>query len=342
MKIDFIFKYFFIFLSFFVHFHSQAQYSHKSWVINQLRMLAPNEFDILDKYAQLPQQFSINTRSGMMSSYKSGDEYEYLTGQSKEELLSDMATNVHEINHGLTSSYAYKACKEENIIPNAGDNMYYFQFPDGSSRLVVSGIQFFPSRELVYQIPAQLRTFRFNTYINGTSSTQQDGLLGLMDEFNAYLHSFVTAFKLKPAYMSISDNAVNNYIAWRSKLVSYEESYYEFSYFIMEYLLQARSRYPDLYRQIRDERWFRPVFQQITGQFQDALSLIEDERNRSVHSFASANGFSVSERDGYYWFTVGLSSRGIPAALKDRDKVLPVLRSSRYDAILSDFSLSGW
>jgi hypothetical protein len=59
----------------------------------------------------------------------------------------------------------------------------------------------FPSREIIPSIPENLRTFRFSDYVETTNeiqSTQNEGIYGLLDEFNSYYQGTKASFDLLP------------------------------------------------------------------------------------------------------------------------------------------------
>ena len=88
--------------------------------------------------------------------------------------------------------------------------------------------------------------------MEGNTSTQTDGLLGLLDEFNSYAHSLATVYLLKKSYMEIPGMELSHYISWRQDMHSYVQSYYEFKYFLLHYLLYAKTNERALYSEIKN------------------------------------------------------------------------------------------
>ncbi|MFM7769314.1 MAG: hypothetical protein ACKO8Q_02025 [Bacteroidota bacterium] len=316
-----------------------SQTEEQLWAIKQLEVLAPNEFLILKNYDDLPESYSVECENGSLSSYKTSGTYEYLSIGSRFNVLNSLSINVHEINHGLTSGKAFIECERRRMLPQIGDLLYYFQFPDGQGELLVSSIKFFPSSELISEIPLEKRTFRFDTYIEGNSSTQNDGLLGLLDEYNAYLHSLETVFLLKDAYLRTSENMVDNYVNWRSQMKSYECSFYEFNFYVLLYLDFARRNSRDIYDAVRNDVKFSKVYNEITEQFQLIINKLETENKQGIYQFAKQNSLTLKFENGTYWLKSGNLSTGISYALEDRDKLIGDLTSSRFDPVRKELGL---
>lgn len=159
-------------------------------------------------FEELPDKFSVKTENGIMSSYKTGSMSEYMHEGDRFDCLSDIETNVHELNHLITSDYPYEYCRQNNHIFKE-KNMYYFYIDQSNEMVVFSNVNYFPSGDLKSEIPERIQTFRFKTYIDGNTSTQSDGLLGLLDEYNSYHHSLTTVWEMKEAYLCATDNKVN-------------------------------------------------------------------------------------------------------------------------------------
>ena len=150
--------------------------------------LSPDSWYLLMQYDKLPSEVATKSVSGSsLSTRKSASTFEYLSGRSKTELLQSMGTNVHEIAHGYFRQNTYKYAKENGILMNWDNSESFFLVsPTLSYFISFPNKSLFPSRELIKVIPENLRTFRFDTYIDGTSSTQSEGVIGLLNEMHAY------------------------------------------------------------------------------------------------------------------------------------------------------------
>jgi len=305
-----------------------------SWAVQQLQSLAPAEYEVLRRYEELPGNFTVKTPRGTMTSEKSIDPLAYMQGGDRMTCLVDLSTNVHEINHLITSLYGYVYSGEHNRVMKER-SMYYFYIGAGTEMPVFSNVDFFPSRLLISEIPKGLRTFRFNTYIAGTSSTQNDGLLGLLDEYNAYQHSLNTVWEMKDAYAQAKDDELSGYIGWMSTLCSYVESYYEFNFYILEYLRYAKLNKPDVYLQIKNEPDLITVFNAITASFKNVISRYDLEISVGCRNYWQSKGYQVKLSPDQKYLFIGKdgSSIGFNILLEDKEKLLPTIESGRYNEV---------
>src|SRR5690606_162017 len=121
-----------------------------------------------------------------MSSQKPMESFMFLEGRSATDILGSMSTNVHETAHGYFSNNVFSYA-EVNHMALDWDNVNGYLYLSPSREFFISFPKkmLFPSREIVSDIPRELRTYRFETYVAGTTSTQGQGVIGLLDEFHA-------------------------------------------------------------------------------------------------------------------------------------------------------------
>lgn len=172
--------------------------------------------------------------------------------------IDDLSTAVHEQCHGFCSTPSgirynniqgkYMAAKEWIYI---GDGKY----------IEVSLTDVFPSSEMVDTVPESLRTFRFDTYINGSPSMAsiQYGVYGILNEFTAYCWDNNNAILQKD--FRIENNLV------RSWYTNSFLAYAEFRYYTLHYMLYARDNYPTVYDGIMNNSSFRQAFTTVDNKF---------------------------------------------------------------------------
>ncbi len=316
--------------------YSAFAQSPRDRVIDQTRRLAPEEFEILLRNQQLPATVSFTTASGgTRMSPHDGNSFAYLHADDPVDLLGEMDTNIHEINHGLTHDWAFHHLSKNGV--RLSDRMlYYFYIRPGEEFFVNSGIAFFPSRDLVPDIPADRQTFRFGTYVDGTSSTQDHGLLGLLDEFNSYFHSLKVSWLLKPAYLEVESDPASAYINWIRAMSSVGEAYYEFRFFIFEYLLHARSRKPEVYQAIRADTRFRDVFNSVSGNYGFYIRALEQQFLTGWKDYAASRNLQFRLSDNTVFMGRGSSMHGFSILLEDAEILKPVLSSNRYTDVMRE------
>jgi hypothetical protein len=288
----------------------------------------------------LPETLSVKTDHVTLISYKTDSTFKYMHGGDKLSCLADIATTVHELNHLLAREYPFEYCHLNNrsFFENS---MYYFYIGRGDELPIFSNVDFFPSRDLVSQIPLECHTFRYNPYIEGNLSTQDDGLLGLLDEYNSYCHTMAATWELKEAYMKAGIIDVKGYTKWMGTLNTWVQAYYEFRYFILEYLRYARFSNYDVYGQIKDEPDLITVFNHITQRYNIYIAQFEKEVAYGAQNYWQKKGYKAYLNEKRKFFFIGKDgwATGFQVQMNDKDKLLPLLQSDRYDEIISELNI---
>jgi hypothetical protein len=316
-----------------------SQNLNGNWAFNELRKHSDREYTVISEYQRLPHSFEVDTDFGSLSSYKTFTEYDFFHSTDKIELLGELPIAVHEVNHGITNGKAYTECGKRGVL--GLKNNYYFYTPAGNEILVRSDMHFFPTNRIIPSVPIEKRSFRFDTYVEGNTSTQTDGLLGLLDEFNSYAHSLATAYALKNAYLEISGDELNHYISWRQDLWSYVQSYYEFKYFLLQYLLCAKKNDGKLYSEIRENHELMLAIVTINNDFLSLIERFNEEDQVLGPTYWKNKGYLV-EKDpasGFEYYKLGGSRVGYGAKMEDRDKLIPEINSPKFNEIKTDFSI---
>ena len=291
----------------------------EDWVMNSLRDHSSTSYEIVN-------QFNINSPNmshGGRSINCGMTHLKYCDLSSKEKFLATIATNVHETLHSLDSQIPFMFANEGKIQFGKNDFegfyinehlQYTYEFPTN---------KLFQSRILAAAIPEKLRTFRYKTYIESSTnfqSTQSNGVIGLLDEFNAYYHGSKVVFDLLPLYQEVKGN--NFLWLWSSDFSANADAFYEFDFFIKEYLLYARSNYPALYEELKNDQDFKLIYQTIRKRFEELISNYEKK-------FDSYNTIAKKSNEWIY------------SSEKHSSLIYPVLsshiNSTRYAIIQQDF-----
>jgi hypothetical protein len=310
-----------------------------TWAFSELRKYGQVEYSVISEYQNLPESFSMDTELGSMSSYKTFTEFDFFDSADKIELLGEVPIAVHEVNHGLTNGKAFTECNRRGL--QGLNNNYYFFTPSGNEILVRSDLRFFPTGRIIPLIPQDKRSFRFDTYVEGNTSTQTDGLLGLLDEFNSYAHSLATVLLLKKSYMEVPGMELSHYISWRQDLYSYVQSYYEFKYFLLQYLLYAKTNERTLYAEIKKSPDLMLAISIINSDFLKLVEQFNQEDQVTGPAYWKKKGYTVQKDpvSGYENFKQGNSTIGYGCKMDDRDKLLPEINLSKFNEIKAEFSI---
>jgi hypothetical protein len=247
---------------------AQAQDDVLNWIVSRTQTYSPNSAALLRSYRQLPSSLYINQGNSTTTSHKSGDEYEYLELDSKEAALKSMSTNVHEIGHGYGALLHFEElmnCNCDKKINLSNIIQGYYQDPQEKFWIEIDRRYIFPSRQLVATIPSDMVTFRFQTYIDGTSSTQDYGVIGLLDEMNAYYLDSRYNYEMLPVYKELYPSDYLN--KWVSASQSTMTAFFEFDFFVKEYLLYAKRYRPETYNYLYHNNGFRNTYLKIYSKF---------------------------------------------------------------------------
>lgn len=274
----------FLLVTFFVE-NAFGQDGVKSWIIRKTEMYSPSSATLLKLYDRLPSHLSVDYGGSVISTSKYGDAYHYLDLDSYESALHSMSTNVHEIGHGYGGiMYFDETIRHTNggKISFGNINQGFYMEPQDQFWIDIEKPYIFPSRRLTSTIPSDLITFRFDTYVNGKSSTQSHGVIGLLDEMNAYYLGSRYNYEMLPVYKEIYQSDYLN--QWVMETMSVMTAYFEFDFFIKEYLMYAKNSQPQTYTYLKNNTAFKSTYQKIHANFSQLVNTYEAKVNREKAS----------------------------------------------------------
>ena len=285
-----------------------SQYDTKDWIIRKTQLYSPNSATLLNLYDRIPSRLSVDLGGSTVSTSKNGDTYEFLKLENYETALNSMSTNIHEIGHGYGGvMYFQEASKAINgaRINFRNINQGFYQGSQEYFWIEIEKSYVFPSRKLTETIPGNMRTFRFNTYINGNSSTQQHGVIGLLDEMNSYFLGSKFDYDMFPVYKEVyGSKYLNNWVMETSSSMT---AYFEFDFFVKEYLLYAKNYQPQTYEYLKNNIAFKGTYQKIHNKFKQVVDLYEAKVNREK-AIASFNYDSPFHEVDYHRLKSRLNS----------------------------------
>jgi hypothetical protein len=222
-------------------------------------------------------------------------------GDSLKHFLGDIATIVHEGWHsyqGHHSSYY--------------DTVVLYRINDSLS-FGVKNFKTFPANKINEIVPSATRKkiFRYDTYVNAKDKynvTRQFGILGLLEEAVAYYHSFATDLALFGYYKDVygwKDPAP--WLEWLGNIASYRYAIAEFELFISWYIQYAKSKYPQVYKDIVTNAGLKKLFQFLEKENDRLTALYNQSRETIIKKF---NGRLYME-DNYIYDTRTHSGKGV-------------------------------
>lgn len=314
------------------------------WIKDITKNYSPGSWELLQYYEELPRKVSAQSENDyVINSSKSVDTYHYVKYHSKVACINSMATNVHEIAHAYHSLKAYDYASQNNkMLKWENTSGYIYLSPTEGYPVSFPRKLLFPSRELAGRIPASRETFRYDTYITGTNFTQDDGVFGLLDEFHAYYLDSRFCYDMYEVYKKIYPRPGNGLIKWITHTQSTMAAFYEFHFFIQEYLLYMKEKHPENFEQLMQYAPFRQAYGAIYERYHQ---LVNDYRNLIVSKKERLNKEGKAEavvEGNVLWIQYpGSSSKeGVKIIIDDVKKLQTVLESNRYEPIQKEVKLS--
>ena len=318
-------------------FQGRSETENMQWAKEVTERYAPNAWSLLILYDALPAYQEVESVDEMvMTTRKTASTFAYLDGGSPTEILGEMATNVHEIAHGFCSQYVFDHAREKGLKMNWDDaSLAYYLSPARIYMVTFPKASLFPSAELVPEIPRDLRTYRFETYVNGRTSTQGEGVLGLLDEFHAYYLGSRCGYDLLDAYILAEGSVAMGFLEWIRALQSTMTAYWEFDFFIREYLLHMSTRYPDDYALLVSKGEFADAYREFRKAYGDLVSKYVARITETADRLEASGEAEVTIEDVMVWisYTGGSHKQGVTFFDGAKAILEPVINSRRYDRV---------
>lgn len=218
--------------------------------------------------ASVPKPTSTPTEKNvlkLLSAYDK-DAYEVMSKEgnfgfwfSYSSLVGGMDTAVHETVHSYTHNQVdFDWNYEKECI-----------FVDRNAKYELTKYNdLFKTYKATSKIPQNLRTFRYDTYVSKSAQTDSNtkGAFGLMNEFAAYYQGLKVSSSLIPYYKKYksNDDCWNSYV---SSLGNNMTAYEEFKFYILQYMLYAKSNKPKVYKELLNDKEFCTAYADVETSF---------------------------------------------------------------------------
>lgn len=311
-----------------------------NWVKKATQQHSPDSWNLLVLYDRLPQkQESKMTDGSTLSTQKPVTTFHYLNGKDRKDLLIAMSTNVHEISHAYFRNNSLKYANDNGIRLNwAHVEGTFYLTPTQALFISVPREILFPSKKLAAVIPSGLKSFRYETYIRGNTSTQNEGVVGLLNEFHAYYLGSRFTYEMFDAY-SASEGSAKGFHYWISHIQSIMSAYFEFDYFIREYLLLMKEQYPKDYELLKSNKSFREAYTRVHALYGNLVKNYEEKVKKHTKQLNDSKEADVSMEEEILWVAPSGSKfrMGTSVFSEDKNKLEAQLKTDRYQAIEKDF-----
>jgi hypothetical protein len=313
----------------------------KEWVKEATKNYSPDSWDLLMQYENLPESMEAEAADGRIAATeKSVSTFHYLKGRSRSELLLSMSTNVHEIAHAYCGQNIFRHARQNGFRLDMNKAEEYLYYSPGRSFFISFPLKsLFPSRELKAVIPRNLRTFRFDTYIDGIISTQSEGVIGLLNEMHSYYLESKFCLEMLEPYKIAEGSDASGFFEWVHNTQSKMSAFFEFDFFIKEYLMYMKRKYPVQYKQLGDYQPFNEAYVAIRTSYEELSENYLQKIRTEMASLNSTGKADVSLDGNELWVRKGNSdtSTGTPVFSEDFGILMPVLESNRYQEVIADF-----
>ncbi len=196
----------------------------RTYSLSVLKTYSPESYHLIKKMEELS-----NTKVKGLMIAGNDDFTKWLSGSTKEDIIEDLGTAVHETCHAYTFRHP--------LITQAvgfGDDASSF-YVDENTTMVVRHTDVYNSHKMSKEIPNALRTMRYEVYLNPKSiglSAQKDGAYGLMNEWTAYFNDTRLRVQLYDYYIAKSKKeGVEVMLDYISNISSSMLAHYEFQYY---------------------------------------------------------------------------------------------------------------
>ena len=205
----------------------------------------------------LPREFVVAGRKVTLSS---SDSFAvYFPNGNPDRLVDQMNTAVHEVYHLISTRLGYQLL----VDAKAPDLVRAEGVYTGGAPLLVEFSAMYPAREMATSFPTDAVTHGYAVYVSPSDDargTQLDGVVGLLEEWTAYLHGSRTVLDFWPWVRDVAPRTRELYTIYRARFHGMWVEYAEFKLFILHYLVHARAQRPEVYRALIENASFRRAF----------------------------------------------------------------------------------
>jgi hypothetical protein len=256
------------------------------WTEEELRALlerySPTGAWIARQRAELPTEFT-TPGGGKVTLSSNASLMAYVTEPGEDNLVDQLDTAVHEVNHAITTRLGYQ------LLAGGDDGDGVMGVYVDGAPVLVRLTKVFPARELDATFPREARTSRYKTYIAPSDpgyGTQLEGVYSLLDELNSYYHGARTTLDLWPWVREQSPAVIEEYLVDIERLA---EPYVEFRLYILHYLEVARALHPKVFAAVVGNESFRRGYAACVDGWERLLADAR-ARRREIDAAARARG----------------------------------------------------
>jgi len=314
---------------------------NSEWIKAATRTYSPSSWDLLMKYEKMPAEID-GERKGwwIVTLKKPVGTFDHLKGENnKVDLIDRMALNVRVVDLALQRHDLFRYAKDNKMQMDWDHAEVLLNFPPAKSCFISFPLKsLFPAAAIAEGIPKDRQTFYYDTYVKGGSITQRFGIVGLLEEYHGYLIGSKFYFDMLEAYKTLEGTDTNGFFEWARSSQSTMAAFYELDYFIREYLLYMKEHKPADYEALKAHKPFAEAYGMIRSSYERLMeqyfALIDAEMKR----LNSPERIRIGLDNGLLWIR-SADGRNVTGThvLPEREKLIALLNSDRYSAVIKDF-----
>ncbi|MEE9913346.1 MAG: hypothetical protein K4571_16675 [Deltaproteobacteria bacterium] len=309
------------------------------WVKRVTRQHSPASWDLLMEYDHLPPELESSKKGGWVVSMKKPVEtFPSLQKDNRRtEHLDRMALHLHVITLSLQRLHAFRYTRDNNILLDWDRAEAFFYLSPARTFYVSFPMKsLYPAADLIPVIPASLKTPLFDAYLRDCKNAQRFGVIGLLEEFHGYYAEARFYADMLAAYRVIEGSDADGFLEWVMHSQSSIGAFYEFDFFILEYLLYMKQRHAPDYEALKSCQPFVETYGAIRSLYSKLIDQYVDTIRAEARRLTAAGKAEVGYDDNILWVRTAGSNKGT-RIFTEREKLAPVMNSNRYAAIVADF-----
>ncbi len=233
--------------------------------LSYLKTKVPAVYEMMRyvEYARQRIPFSVGTYDSKITLGSKFDWIGYIDSTNLYNRFTGLDIAVHESCHFFTT-LALMWLDDHHRINEKILNRNWYLYPLFYKKAVLAPLTVcFPARKIDAIFPKDFPAFSYKNYILGipiATSTQVDGIYGLLDEWNAYIHDAQVILSFSHLWPFENGQWVKYWINLHSNVL---DPIYSFALYIQYYLKFARTRNPVVYHALCSNKAFVTALAQI-------------------------------------------------------------------------------
>jgi len=311
------------------------------WVKEATKRYSPVSWDLLMRYENLPPELESARKGGwIVTMKKSAATFDNLKGGTgRTEWIDRMAINISCIALTLQRLQVFVHTRENNLLMDWDSaEAFFYLSPSRSFYVSFPMRSLFPAEEMAAEIPDNLRTPLFNAYLKESTLTKRFGVIGLMEEFHSHYYQSKFYLDMLEAFKFAEESDADGFLKWVRHSQSAMDAFFEFDFFIREYLLYMKRNRAADYEALKSCRPFVEAYGAIRSSYERLVTQYLDLIQTEMQRLKASGKTEVGLENNILWIrAVGSPQSKGARVLPVKHKLTPILTGDRYLNIMPDF-----